>query len=94
MVDLDKDTRKGGRQANTGPSWATSLSKLIEFGLDRVIRLRALGSLPGSWDILHQGGEGSIIVKHPNEARGARQEYPLAQFHEFYRKYIPYNQRA
>jgi hypothetical protein len=93
MVDLDMDRRKGGRQAITVPSWVTSLSKLIEFGLDRVMRLRVLGNLPGSWDII-QAGEGSIIVKYPYEARVARQEYPLSQFHEFYRKYIPYNQRA
>jgi len=94
IVDLDMDTRKGGRQANTFPSWAASLSKLIELGLNKVMRLRALGNPPGSWDIIHQAGEESIIVKYPYEARVARQEYPLSQFHEFYRKYIPYNQRA
>ncbi|MDH5704044.1 MAG: hypothetical protein OEY99_07495 [Aigarchaeota archaeon] len=58
------------------------------------MRLRALGNLLGPWDIIHQAGEESIIVNYPYEARGARQEYPLSQFHEFYRKYIPYNQRA
>ena len=94
MVDLDMDTRKGGRQANTIPSWAASLSKLIELGLDRVMRLRALGNPLGPWDIIYQAGEESIIVKHQYEARVARQEIPLSQFHKFYRKYIRYNQRA
>lgn len=94
MVDLNMDTRKGGRQAITFPSWAASLSKLIELGLYKVMRLRALGNSLGSWDIIHQAGEESIIVKCSYEARVARQEYLLFQFHEFYRRYIPYNQRA
>jgi hypothetical protein len=64
MVDLDMDTRKGWRKAITVPSWAASLSKLIELGLDKVMRLRSLGNLPGSWDIIHQAGEESIIVKY------------------------------
>jgi hypothetical protein len=57
-------------------------------------RLRALESLPGSLDIPHRGGEGSIIVEHPNEARGASQECPLAQFHGSYRSYIDARARA
>ncbi len=94
VVGRVMDSLKGRERTRSSPSWLAPVSRLLEFGRDRIMRLRALSGFSGSGDIFRQGGEGSILVKHPNEVRGARQEYPLARFHEFYRRYIPYNQRT
>lgn len=75
-------------------------TKLVDLDMDirksrrQANRLPALESLPDSWDILHQGSEESIIVKHPNETRETDYEYPLAQLHGSYRNYINARARA
>ena len=94
VVDRDMDSLKDRERTRSSLSWLAPVSRLLELGRDRVMRQRAWGGFSGSWDILHQGGEGSMTVKHPSEVRGVHQEYPLARFHEFYRRYIPYNQRT
>jgi hypothetical protein len=87
------NSQKGGKLPQTGPSWVSPLSQLVELGR-KVMRLRAWEGAPGSWDLLHQGGEGAIGVRPPNGIRGANQGDSFARFHDFYRKHIPYNQRT
>lgn len=94
VVDRNMDSLKGRERTLYSPSLLAPISQLLELGRGRVMRLRAWIGFSGSWDILHQGGEGSMTVKNRNELRGAPKEYPLARFHEFYRRYIPYNQRT
>ena len=87
------DSQKGGKRAQTSLSWVAPLSQLVEFGR-KVMRLRAWEGAPGSWDLLHQGGEGAMGVKSPNGMRVDPYGDSFARFHDFYRKHIPYNQRT
>jgi hypothetical protein len=87
------DSQKGGKRAQIGPSGVAPLSRLVEFGR-KVMRLRAWDGAPGSWDLLHQGGVGTMGARHQNEIRVANQGDSFARFHDFYRKHIPYNQRT
>jgi len=60
----------------------------------RIVKALTLGEQPqGSWDILQQGGEGAINMDPRYMTREARPD-TLPRFHEFYEKYIPYNQRT
>ena len=66
---------------------------LIGFAARIVRALTAEEQLQGSWDILQQGGEGTINMEHQYVVRSARRD-TLPRFHQFYKKYIPYNQRT
>jgi hypothetical protein len=87
------DSQKGGKRAQTGPSWVAPLSQLVEFGR-KVMRRWGWEGSPGSWDLLHQGGEVAMLARPSNRIRLVNQGDSFARFHDFYRKHIPYNQRT
>jgi hypothetical protein len=87
------NSQKGGKRAQTSLRLVAPLSRLVELGR-KVMRLRAWEGAPGSWDLLHQGGEGAMGIRPPNGIKVAYQGDSFARFHDFYRKHIPYNQRT
>ena len=87
------NSQKGGKRAQTSPIWGAPLAHLVEFGR-KVMRLRAWEGAPGSWDLLHQRGEGAMEMSPPNGIRVDSRGDSFARFHDFYRKHIPYNQRT
>lgn len=76
-----------------GPPKGKPPHPLIGFATRIVRAITAEEQLQGSWDILQQGGEGTINAEHHYVARGARHD-SLSRFHQFYKKYIPCNQRT